>query len=133
MHFGRPTPAGLSTALGLTTLREYFVCFNYYIANRYLKSWLGMPQGGSFLPVHSGLGMDVKTVSHLNKESRSLDIVRALIQRQHTDQTTFQAKVQREQKWTRKSAISVRPTEIAGTILSSTETAIGMLLLLNPR
>jgi hypothetical protein len=29
------------------------------LANRYLKSWLGMPQGGSFLPVHSRLGMDV--------------------------------------------------------------------------
>jgi hypothetical protein len=29
------------------------------LTNRYLKSWLGMPQGGSFLPVHSGLGMDV--------------------------------------------------------------------------
>jgi hypothetical protein len=34
------------------------------LANTYLKSWLGMPQRGSFLPVHSGLGMDVKSVSH---------------------------------------------------------------------
>jgi hypothetical protein len=49
------------------------------LANRYLKSWLGMPIGGSFLPVHSGLGMDVKSVSHLYKEGRSLDIVRALV------------------------------------------------------
>jgi hypothetical protein len=47
--------------------------------NRYLKSWLGMPYGGSFLPLHSGVGMDVKSVSHVHKESRSLDIVRALI------------------------------------------------------
>jgi hypothetical protein len=49
------------------------------LANRYLKSWLGMTKGGSFLPVHSGLSMDVKSVSHLYKESQSLDIVRALI------------------------------------------------------
>jgi hypothetical protein len=49
------------------------------LSNRYLKSWLGMPQGGCFLPVHSGLGMDVKSVSHLYKESQSLDIVRAPI------------------------------------------------------
>jgi hypothetical protein len=35
------------------------------LANRYLKSWLGMPQGSSFLPVHSGLGMDVKSVSSI--------------------------------------------------------------------
>jgi hypothetical protein len=68
------------------------------LANRYLKSWLGMPQGGSILPVHSGLGMDVKSVSHLYKESRSLVIVRALIRGDHTVQTTVQAKVQREQK-----------------------------------
>jgi hypothetical protein len=95
------------------------------LTNRYLKSWLGMPQGGSFQPVHSGLGMDVKSVSHLNKFSQSLGIVRALIQGYHTVQTTVQAKVQREQKWTRKSAICVRTAEIAETILSSTEPAIG--------
>jgi hypothetical protein len=66
-----------------------------------------MPQGGSFLPLHSGLGMDVKSVSHLYKESRSLDIVRALIQEDQTVQTTVQAKVQYEQKRTRKSVIFV--------------------------
>jgi hypothetical protein len=102
------------------------------LANRYLKYWLGMPQEGCFLPVHSGLGMDVKSVSHLYKESRSLDIVKALIQGDHTVQTTAQAKVQREQKWTRKSAISVRAAEIAGTILSSTEPAIGNIAVVEP-
>jgi hypothetical protein len=54
------------------------------LTNRYLKSWLGMPQEGSVLPVHSGLDMDVKSVSHLYKKSQSLDIVRALIRRDHT-------------------------------------------------
>jgi hypothetical protein len=36
-----------------------------------------------------------------------------------------QAKVQRKQKWAKKTAISVRAAVIAGTILSSTEPAIG--------
>jgi hypothetical protein len=36
-----------------------------------------------------------------------------------------EAKVQHEQKWMRKSAISVRAAEIAGTILPFTEPAIG--------
>jgi hypothetical protein len=49
------------------------------LTHRYLKSWLGMPKSGSFVPVHSGLIMDEKSVSHLSKESRSLDIVRALV------------------------------------------------------
>jgi hypothetical protein len=47
------------------------------LTHRYLKSWLGMPQSVTFLPVHSGLSMDVKSVSHLYKESRSLDNVSA--------------------------------------------------------
>jgi hypothetical protein len=76
--------------------------------------------------------MDVKSVSYLYKESRSLDIVRALIQGDHTVQTTVQAKVQRERNWTRKSAISVRAAEIAGTILSSTEPAIGNIAVVEP-
>jgi hypothetical protein len=49
------------------------------LTNRYLKSWLGIPQGGSFLLMHSGLGMNGKSVFHLYKESRYLDIVGALI------------------------------------------------------
>jgi hypothetical protein len=76
--------------------KEYFLPANHFIlsihdltktdlgkldalANRYLKSWLGMPQGDYFLPMYSGLGMDVKSVYHLYRESQSLDIVRALI------------------------------------------------------
>jgi hypothetical protein len=43
-----------------------------------------------------------------------------------------QAKVQREQKWTRKSAISVCVAEIAGTILSSMEPAIGNVAVVEP-
>jgi hypothetical protein len=49
------------------------------LTHGYLKSWLGMPQSRSFLPVHSWLSMDVKSVSHLYKERRSLDIVRELV------------------------------------------------------
>jgi hypothetical protein len=76
--------------------------------------------------------MDVKSVSHLYKESRSLDIVGALMRGDHTVQTTVQAKVQRERRWTRMSAISVRTAEKAGTILSSTEPAIGNVAVVEP-
>jgi hypothetical protein len=76
--------------------------------------------------------MDVKSVTHLYKESQSLDIVRSLIGGDHTVQTTEQAKVQPEQKWTRKSAIFVCAAEIAGTILSSTEPAIGNIAVVEP-
>jgi hypothetical protein len=43
----------------------------------------------------------------------------------NTVQTTVRAKVQHEQEWIKKSAISVHAAEIAGTILSSKEPVIG--------
>jgi hypothetical protein len=102
------------------------------VTHRYLKSCLGIPQSDSFLPVHSGLGMDVKNVLHLYKESRSLDIVRALVQGDNTVQTTERAKFQREQGWTRKSAISFHAAKIAETILSSKEPVIGDAAVVEP-
>jgi hypothetical protein len=42
--------------------------------------------------------MDVKSASHLYKESWFLDIVRALVQGDNTVQTTVRTKVQREQE-----------------------------------
>jgi hypothetical protein len=102
------------------------------LTHRYLKSWLGMPQSGFFLPVHFGLSMDMKSVSHLYKESRSLDIVRALVLGDNTVQTTVRAKVQREQEGTRKSAISVCAAEIAETTLSSKEPVISDAAVVEP-
>jgi hypothetical protein len=52
--------------------------------------------------------------------------------RDHTVQTTVQAKVQREKMWTRKSAISVRAAKISGTILSSMEPAIVNVAVFEP-
>jgi hypothetical protein len=122
--------------------KEYFLPANHFILSihdltkkdlkklddpmhRYLKSWLGMTQSGSFLPVHSGLSMDVKSVLYLYKESQSLDIVRALVRGDNTVQSTVRAKVQHEQEWTRKSAISVCAAKIRETVLSSKEPVIG--------
>jgi hypothetical protein len=76
--------------------------------------------------------MDENSVSHLYKESRSLDIVRALVRGDNTVQTTVRAKVQREQGWTRKSAISVCAAEIAGTVFSSKEPVIGDAAVIEP-
>jgi hypothetical protein len=36
------------------------------LTHRFLKSWLGMPQSGSFLPVYSGLGIDMKSLASLH-------------------------------------------------------------------
>jgi hypothetical protein len=55
-----------------------------------------------------------------------------LLMEGHVRVELVQAKVQREPKWTRKSAISVHASEIAGTILSSTEPAIGNVAVVEP-
>jgi hypothetical protein len=128
--------------------REYFLSANHFIllihdltktdlkklddlTHIYLKSWLGMPQS-SFLPVHSGLVMNVKSVSQFYKESRSLDIVMALVRGDNTVQTTVRAKVQREQECTRKYAISVCAAEIVETVLSSKEPIISDAAVVEP-
>jgi hypothetical protein len=112
-----------------TSLAVYYESTNFVIITFFVL--LGMSQGSFFLPVPSELGMDVKSVSHLYKESQSLDIVRALIQG-ITLLKQKQAKVQREQKWTRKFSISVCAAKIAGTILSSTEPTIGNITVVEP-
>jgi hypothetical protein len=66
------------------------------------------------------------------KGSWSLDIVRAVVRGDDTVRTTVRAKFQREQKWTRKSAISVCAAEIVGTILSSKEPAISNVAVAEP-
>jgi hypothetical protein len=76
--------------------------------------------------------MDMKSVSHLYKESRSLDIVRALVRGDNTVWTTVRAKVQREQRRTRKSAISVHAAKIKETVLSSKELVIGDAAVVEP-
>jgi hypothetical protein len=90
-----------------------------------------MPRSGSFLPVYSGLGMDVKSVSHLYKESRSLDIVRALIRGDDTVQTTLQAKVQHEHGRENLPSLSV-PPRLLGSFCHQRNLQLATLLLLNP-
>jgi hypothetical protein len=58
--------------------------------------------------------------------------VRAPTQGGHTVERTVQAKVQPKQKWTTKSAISVRAGEIAWTMLSTTELPIGNVAVYEP-
>jgi hypothetical protein len=61
-----------------------------------------------------------------------VDIVRAPVQGDNTDQTEVRAKVQRDKEWTGKSAISVIAAEIARTILSSKEPAISDAAVVEP-
>jgi hypothetical protein len=69
-----------------------------------------------------------ESCSNLEKNMKNDTLVRG----NTTVQTTVRAKVQREQEWTRKSAISVRAGKIAETILSSKEPVIGDAVVVEP-
>ena len=44
------------------------------LSHSYLKKWLGLPRGASWALVHDVHGMNVKSISHLYLESRSLTL-----------------------------------------------------------
>ena len=44
------------------------------LSHGYLKKWLGIPQSGSWCLMHDRHGIDIKSVSHLYRESRAVSL-----------------------------------------------------------
>ena len=44
------------------------------LAHSYLKKWIGLPRGASWLLVHDVHGLNIKSFAHLYNESRSLNL-----------------------------------------------------------
>lgn len=44
------------------------------LTHSYMKRWLGLPQGASWALVHDVHGLNIKSIDHLYKESRSLTL-----------------------------------------------------------
>ena len=44
------------------------------LTHSYLKKWLGLPRGASWALVHDSHGLNVKSITHLYLESRSLTL-----------------------------------------------------------
>ena len=72
------------------------------MAHSYLKRWLGLPRGASWALVHDIHGMNVKSIDHLYKESRSLTLSNIRFFSDDRVRHALDSKEEREGKWCRK-------------------------------
>ena len=72
------------------------------LTHSYLKRWLGMPQGASWALVHDSHGLNVKSISHLYLESRSLTLSSIRFFSDGRVRHALDSKEAREVEWRRK-------------------------------
>ena len=80
------------------------------LTHRYLKKWLGMPQSGSWAMVHDKHGMAIKSITHLYREARSINLAGIRLFGDSRVRHALDSKETREAAWSRKfsSAIDTR-------------------------
>ena len=72
------------------------------LTHRYLKKWLGLPRGASWVLVHDVHGMNVKSIDHLYKESRTLTLSNIRFFSDGRVRHALDSKEEREGKWSRQ-------------------------------
>ena len=72
------------------------------LTHRYLKKWLGMPNGASWALIHDAHGLDIKSISHLYMESRALSLSKIKLFGDERVRHALDCKEEREGKWCRK-------------------------------
>ena len=72
------------------------------LTHRYLKKWLGLPRGASWVLVHDVHGMNVKSIDHLYKESRTLTLSNIRFFSDGRARHALDRKEEREGKWSTK-------------------------------
>ena len=89
---------------------ERFNSFSAEAYERNLKKWLGMPQSGSWAMVHDQHRMAIKSITHLYRESRCLNLAGIRLFGDPRVRRALDSKETREAMWSRKfsSAIASR-------------------------
>ena len=77
------------------------------LTHRYLKKWLGLPRGVSWVLVHDVHGMNVKSISHLYLESRSLTLSNIRFFSDGRVRHALDTKEERERAWCRKFSSAI--------------------------
>ena len=72
------------------------------LTHSYLKRWLGLPQGASWALVHDIHGLNIKSIDHLYKESRSLNLSNIRLFSDARVRHALDSKEGRESGWCRK-------------------------------
>ncbi len=73
------------------------------LTDRYLKSWLAMPQSGTLAVVHSNEGLGIKSLTHIYKESHAISHATSRLK---ADNKVNIALDSRESQWVRKGSIT---------------------------
>ena len=77
------------------------------LSHSFLKKWLGLPQCASWAIVHDYHGLNIKSLTHLYEECRSLSLSRIRFFSDARAQHALDAKEEREGQWCRKFSSAV--------------------------
>ena len=86
------------------------------LTHSFLKSWLGIPRGGSWCLVHDRLGLNIKSISHLYHESRALSLANIRVFGDARVRHALDAKESRESAWSRKYSSAIMSRDIVNEI-----------------
>ena len=99
------------------------------LTHRYLKKWLGLPNGASWALVHDAHGLNIKSISHLYMESRALSLSKIRLFGDDRVRHALDSKEDREEKWCRKfsSATYVRDVlaEVVPQVAPNNQEVVG--------
>ena len=77
------------------------------LTHRFLKKWLGLPQCASWALIHDSHGLNVKSIAHLYKESRALNLSKIRFFSDERVKHALDSKEEREGKWRRKFSSAI--------------------------
>ena len=77
------------------------------LTHRFFKKWLGLPQCASWALIHDSHGLNVKSIAHLYKESRALNLSKIRFFSDERVKHALDSKEEREGKWRRKFSSAI--------------------------
>ena len=77
------------------------------LTHSYLKKWLGLPRGASWVLVHDIHGLNIKSITHLYLESRSLSLSNSRFFSDDRVRHALDLKEAREDEWRRKFSSAI--------------------------
>ena len=87
------------------------------LAHSYLKRWIGLPSGASWLLVHDIHGLNIKSFAHLYDESRSLNLSTIRLFGDNRGKHALDSKEKRESGWVRKFSSAVYAKGLVGEVV----------------
>ena len=88
------------------------------LTHRYLKRWLGLPRGASWALVHDSHGLNIKSITHLYLESRSLSLPNIRFFSDGRVRHALDSKEDREGTWRRKFSSTIYAKDLVKEVVT---------------